>query len=115
MRKLIIVTVVFVLAGISANHARGGMHGSGMHGLMVPRSNRAASLTPDPRLTGRRRFRRIISQHRPRSLRFQRPCSNRTGRNCRRSGDRKHLSRLLSANWAERMESAASRANLRRL
>ena len=58
MRKLIIATVVFVLAGLSAADARGGMHGSGMHGsgmpgLMAP-ANPAVppSLTPDPRLTG---------------------------------------------------------------
>ena len=53
MRKLIIVTVVFVLAGVSASYARGGMHGSGMHGLMAPANPTVPpSLTPDPRLTG---------------------------------------------------------------
>jgi hypothetical protein len=68
MRKLIIVTTVFVLAGLSAADARGGMHGSGMHGsgmhgsgmhgsgmpgLMAPANPTVPpSLTPDPRLTG---------------------------------------------------------------
>jgi len=68
MRKLIIVTAVFVLAGLSAADARGGMHGSGMHGsgmhgsgtpgsgtpgLMAPANPTVPpSLTPDPRLTG---------------------------------------------------------------
>ena len=63
MRKLIIVSLVFSLAGLSASYARGGMHGGGMHmggmqggglqGLMAP-ANRAVppSLTPDSRLTG---------------------------------------------------------------
>jgi hypothetical protein len=53
MRKLIMATLVFVLAGLSVADARGGMHGSGMHGLMAP-ANPAVppSLTPDPRLTG---------------------------------------------------------------
>jgi hypothetical protein len=58
MRKLILATAVFVLAGLSAADARGGMHGSGMHssgmrGSMAP-ANPAVppSLTPDPRLTG---------------------------------------------------------------
>jgi hypothetical protein len=53
MRKLITATVVFILAGLPAAYARGGMHGSGMHGLMAP-ANPAVppSLTPDPRLTG---------------------------------------------------------------
>ena len=42
MRKLIIATMIFVLAGLSASYARGGMHGGGMHGpgshaLMVRR------------------------------------------------------------------------------
>lgn len=58
MRKLIIATVVCILAGLSAAHARGGMHGSGMHGsgmhgLMAPANPTVPpSLTPDPRLTG---------------------------------------------------------------
>jgi len=53
MRKLIIATVVFSLAGLSAGYARGGMHGSGMHGLMAPANPSVPpSLTPDPRLTG---------------------------------------------------------------
>jgi hypothetical protein len=53
MRKLVVATMVFILAGISASYARGGMHGSGMHGLMAP-ANPAVppSLTPDPRLIG---------------------------------------------------------------
>jgi hypothetical protein len=61
MRKLVIATVAFSLAGLSASHARGGMHGSGMggmhgsemHGLMAPANPSVPpSLTPDPRLTG---------------------------------------------------------------
>jgi hypothetical protein len=53
MRKLILATVVFVLAGLPASYARGGMHGSGMHGLMAPANPTVPpSLTPDPRLTG---------------------------------------------------------------
>jgi hypothetical protein len=53
MRKLITATVVFVLAGLPAAYARGGMHGSGMHGLMAPANPTVPpSLTPDPRLTG---------------------------------------------------------------
>lgn len=60
MRKLIIATTVFVLAGLPAAYARGGMHGSGIHGLMTPMHGLMApgnptvppSLTPDPRLTG---------------------------------------------------------------
>jgi hypothetical protein len=58
MRKLIIATVVFILAGLSMADARGGMHGTGMHGsgmhaLMAPANPSVPpSLTPDPRLTG---------------------------------------------------------------
>ena len=53
MRKLITATMVFVLAGLSASYARGGMHGSGMYGLMAPANPTVPpSLTPDPRLTG---------------------------------------------------------------
>jgi hypothetical protein len=53
MRKLILVTAVFVLAGLSASYARGGMHGSGAHGLMAPANPTVPpSLTPDSRLTG---------------------------------------------------------------
>jgi hypothetical protein len=61
MRKLIIATVMFSLAGLSAGYARGGMHGSGMsgmHGSGMPGLTAPAnptvppSLTPDPRLTG---------------------------------------------------------------
>ena len=58
MRKLIIATLVFLLAGLSASYARGGMHGRGMRGgemqgLMAP-ANPAVppSLTPDSRITG---------------------------------------------------------------
>ena len=58
MRKLITATMIFVLAGISASYARGGMHGGGMHGLgphalMAPANPTVPpSLTPDARLTG---------------------------------------------------------------
>jgi hypothetical protein len=53
MQKLIIATAVFVLAGLSAADARGGMHGSGMRGLMAPANPTVPpSLTPDSRLTG---------------------------------------------------------------
>lgn len=53
MRKLVVATMVFILAGLPASYARGGMHGSGMRGLMAP-ANPAmpTSLTPDPRLIG---------------------------------------------------------------
>jgi hypothetical protein len=68
MRKLIVATTVFFMAGLPASYARGGMHGFGMHGsgmhgpmmqgsgmpgLIAP-ANPAVppSLTPDPRLTG---------------------------------------------------------------
>ena len=58
MRKLIIATLVFLLAGLSASYGRGGMHGGGMRGgemqgLMAP-ANPAVppSLTPDSRITG---------------------------------------------------------------
>jgi hypothetical protein len=63
MRKLIIATLVFLLAGLSASYGRGGMHGGGMHGegmrggemqgLMAP-ANPAVppSLTPGSRITG---------------------------------------------------------------
>jgi len=37
MRKLVTMTVVFVLAGLSASYARGGMHGLGEQRLMAPR------------------------------------------------------------------------------
>jgi hypothetical protein len=53
MRKLIIATVVFVLAGLSASYARGGMHGPAADRLMAPANPTVPpSLTPDPRLTG---------------------------------------------------------------
>ena len=53
MRKLIITIVASVLAGLGAADARGGMHGSGMHGLMAPANPTVPpSLTADSRLTG---------------------------------------------------------------
>ena len=53
MRKLVTMTVVFVLAGLSASYARGGMHGLGEQRLMVPANPTVLpSLTPDTRLTG---------------------------------------------------------------
>ena len=54
MQKLIIIpTAIFLLAGISAGYARGGMHGHGASGLMAPANPTIPpSLTPDPRLTG---------------------------------------------------------------
>jgi hypothetical protein len=68
MRKLMIATLVFLLAGLSASYARGGMHGGGMHGggmigggmrggemqgLTAPANPTVPpSLTPDPRLIG---------------------------------------------------------------
>ena len=53
MRKLIIATLVFVLAGLPASYARGGMQGHGANGLMAPANPTVPpSLTPDPRLTG---------------------------------------------------------------
>ena len=53
MRKLVIATLVFLLAGLSASYARGGMHESGMHALMAPANPTVPpSLTPDPRLAG---------------------------------------------------------------
>src|SRR5947209_6678859 len=63
MRKLIMATLVTLLAGLSASYARGGMHGGGMHGegmhggemhgLMASANPTVPpSLTPDSRLTG---------------------------------------------------------------
>ena len=54
MRKPIIVTLVFLLAGLSASYARGGMHSfGGARGLMAPANPTVPpSLTPDTRLTG---------------------------------------------------------------
>src|SRR5258707_9336845 len=54
MRKFIIMTVVFTLAGLSASYARGGgMHGHGAGGLMAPANPSVPpSLTPDARLVG---------------------------------------------------------------
>jgi hypothetical protein len=53
MNKFIMATALLVLSGISASHARGGMHSAGMGALTAP-ANPAVppSLTPDPRLTG---------------------------------------------------------------
>ena len=63
MRKLIIPTLVILLAGLYASYARGGMHGGAMHGggmhgtgmsgLMAPANPTVPpSLTSDPRLVG---------------------------------------------------------------
>jgi hypothetical protein len=54
MRKLIIMTLLFTLAGLSASYARsGGMHGHGASGLMAPANPSVPpSLTPDARLVG---------------------------------------------------------------
>ena len=53
MRKLIIATLVFLLGGLSASYARGGMHSFGTPGLMAPANPTVPpSLTPDSRLTG---------------------------------------------------------------
>ena len=58
MQKLIISTIVILLAGPAASNARGGMHaggmhGGGMHGLMAPANPTVPpSLTSDPRLIG---------------------------------------------------------------
>ena len=53
MRKLIIITALLILGGISTSYARGGMHGGAAGALMAP-ANPAVppSLTPDPRLLG---------------------------------------------------------------
>lgn len=54
MRKLILATLVVLLAGLSASYARGGMHSfGGARGLMAPANSTVPpSLTPDTRLTG---------------------------------------------------------------
>ena len=53
MRKLIVAITIFVLAGLSASHARGGMHGLGSHSLMGPANPTVPpSLTSDARLIG---------------------------------------------------------------
>jgi hypothetical protein len=53
MRKLIITTAMVLLAGLSAAHARGGMHGHGTSGLMAPANPSVPpTLTPDARLVG---------------------------------------------------------------
>ncbi len=65
MRKLVTMTVVFVLAGLSASYARGGMHGLGEQRLMAPANPTVPpSLTPDPRLTGSAP---LAPHHQPRS------------------------------------------------
>jgi len=53
MRKLIITTAIFLLAGLSTAYARGGMHGHGASALMAPANPTVPpSLTPDARLIG---------------------------------------------------------------
>jgi hypothetical protein len=53
MRRLIIVTLLFTLAGLSASYARGGMHGHSAGGLTAPANPSVPpSLTPDARLVG---------------------------------------------------------------
>jgi len=63
MQKLIVTTLVILLAGPAAGYARGGMHGGAMHGmgmhglgmqsLMAPANPTVPpSLTSDPRLIG---------------------------------------------------------------
>ena len=63
MRKLVITTLVFLLTGLSASYARGGMHGGGMNGggmhggamqgLMAPANPTVPpALTSDSRLIG---------------------------------------------------------------
>ena len=54
MRKFIIMTLLFTLAGLSPSHARGGgMRGHGAGGLMAPANPSVPpSLTPDARLAG---------------------------------------------------------------
>lgn len=75
MRKLIMVTVVFVLAGLSASYAQGGMHGPRTHGLMTPPNPTVPpSLTPDCASRGPRLFHPIVSRQRRMFLRFQTPC-----------------------------------------
>ena len=83
MRKLIMATMIFVLAGLSASYARGGMHGGGMHGpgsnaLMGPANPTVPpSLTPDARLIGSAP---VPPHHQPTAadvLRFQMRCSSR--------------------------------------
>ncbi len=53
MRKLIITTAIFVLAGLSASYARGGMHSARASALMAPANPTVPpSLSPDPRVIG---------------------------------------------------------------
>ena len=53
MHKLVITTMLLIVAGISTSYARGGMHGGAAGALMAP-ANPAVppSLTSDPRLLG---------------------------------------------------------------
>jgi hypothetical protein len=52
MRKLIVPTAIFLMAGLSIGYARGGMHGH-VSGLVAPANPTVPpSLTPDARLTG---------------------------------------------------------------
>ena len=77
MRKLITATMIFVLAGLPASYARGGMHGLGSHALMGPANPTVPpSLTPDARLIGSA----PVPPHRPMFLLFQTPSSNRPPR-----------------------------------
>ena len=107
MRKLIIATMIFVLAGLSASYARGGMHGGGMHGLgshalMGPANPTVPpSLTPDARLIGSAP---VPPHHQPTAADVSslpdamlKPTPEEESRG---SGHWKHLPRLLSASRA---------------
>jgi hypothetical protein len=51
--EMLIVTGMFVLAGLSPGYARGGMHSTGPSALMAPANPTVPpSLSPDSRLTG---------------------------------------------------------------
>jgi hypothetical protein len=54
MHKLVVVTTILALAGISPGLARGGMHGHGGSGALAAPANPTVppSLTSDARLTG---------------------------------------------------------------
>jgi hypothetical protein len=53
MKKLIITTAIFVLAGLPASYARSGVNSAGASALTAPANPTVPpSLTPDPRLTG---------------------------------------------------------------
>ena len=74
MRKLMVTTLVFVLAGLSASYARGGMHSPAAQGLMAPANPTVPpSLTPDPRLTGSAP---LPPHHQPTRRMSQASCSN---------------------------------------